>query len=87
MIEPDIDFKEGDLNLRLEETAVEGGYDIKLSLDYSTSSIVVSLSPLSEYQNPFQGRFSFIIQNNGYKTVGCPGGIDECLEVIISVTG
>ncbi len=83
LIEPNTGFSEGNLHMILEETPIEDEYLMRLYLDYSDSNINISLSPASQFQNPFQGRFSFSIENKGY--VSCATG--ECLEVTIDVAG
>ena len=84
MIEPETDFTEGDLHLFLKETAIEGEYDMKLFLDYNDINVDLSLGHSSEFQNPFQGRFSFSIKNNG-EPAGCTGNCP--VEVVVEVTG
>jgi len=80
LIEPDIEFSEGDLNLKLQPTAIEGEYTMMLYLDYR--NINVSLHTDSAYQNPFQGRFSFSIKNEYITTCDST----ECPRVSIRVT-
>lgn len=72
-------FNEGDLKLELKTTAIEDEYDMTLSFDYSGKEDI-SLS--GNYQNPFQGRYSFSIRNVGTKTCGS----EECVGVDITVT-
>lgn len=79
LMETGIEFEEGDLKLKLDETATEGEYEMKLYMDYNEKNVDVSLA--GDYQNPFQGRFSFSIKNNGYDCfIDCPVG------VVITVT-
>jgi len=85
MMENDTDFTEGDLHQFLTETAIEGEYDIMLYLGYTAGNVDLKLSPQSQFQNPFQGRFSFTIKNQGYP---CPATVTDCpIEVEITVTG
>lgn len=82
VMEPDTEFTEGDLKLKLARTAREDEYEMKLYFNYNEKNIDLSLS--GEYQNPFEGRYSFSIKNNGFPS-GC---ILNCpLEVEITVTG
>lgn len=83
MMEPDTLFNEGDLSLELKTTAIEDEYDMALSFDYNSKNIDIVVTPNA---NPFQGRFSFTIKNNGYKTTNCPQP-GECLEVGITIQG
>jgi len=78
MIENDTVFSEGDLRILLEETGMVDEYNMQIYSDYSEKNIELSLE--GDYQNPFQGRFSFSIKNNGYECKECP------LEISILVT-
>ncbi|MBL7100475.1 MAG: hypothetical protein ISS23_00810 [Nanoarchaeota archaeon] len=80
MIENDTEFTEGDLYLSLKETGIAEEYNIQLYLDYSEQNVNLSLE--GDYQNPFQGRFSFSIKNSG--TTTCNGA--ECPGISIMVT-
>lgn len=79
LMETGTQFSEGDLQMEIDETATEGEYEMKLRLDYNGK---VDLSLAGDYENPFQGRYSFSIKNNGY-----PSGCIDCpVNVMITVT-
>ncbi len=83
LMEPDIVFTRGDLNLELKSTPIEGEYDMTLFFDYTDKAVDLVLS--GDFQNPLQGRFSITIRNNGYKTE-CGDLGPECLEIGLIVT-
>ncbi|MBM3199693.1 hypothetical protein FJZ53_02060 [Candidatus Woesearchaeota archaeon] len=78
MIEPRMDFSEGDLKMRLDTTAVEGEYEMNVYFDYNSR---YDIKLTGEYDNPLQGRYSLSIKNKGYAQ-GCA----DCLpEIEINV--
>lgn len=63
MMDPDTDFKEGNLNLNLESTALAEEYKMVLSLDYS-NSIDIALAEKS--LNQLIGTYALSIEHLGY---------------------
>ena len=62
LMEPNVDFTEGFLNIKLLETNVEDQYELQLSLDYED---LCDLLLESTYSNPFSGDYNLLVQNTG----------------------
>lgn len=70
LMEPNIQFQEGSLNILLEPTETEEEYKLNLELDYNN---LFSISLDSQYNNPLKGKYGLSIQHSGtYDTKGNP---------------
>lgn len=62
LIEPNIQFEEGSLNILLKTTETEDEYEINLELDYSNN---LNINLISQYNNPFRGKYGLSIEHSG----------------------
>ena len=69
MMEPDIVFKEGVLNIKLSETSVIDEYIMELWLDYSS---LADLTVVSEVGSELEGRFSLGAEHTSDYTDNLP---------------
>lgn len=60
--ETGIDFKEGPLILTNEETNVKDEYLLSIKLNYTN---IISLELESDFQNPFKGTYSMLVEHTG----------------------
>ncbi len=68
MMEPGINFPEGALNLRLDETIIEDEYNIIISMNYSGMADL----NVDGSSRTFKGRYNLIITHTGEFTNGEP---------------
>jgi len=71
MMEPNITFDEGTLNLRLDETIIEEQYDIIIAMNYTGAAdlIIEDNNPTG----PFKGRYNLVITHTGnFNELGVP---------------
>ncbi len=63
LMEPGVEFQEGPLTLKLNETIIENEYEIRIMMNYTNTAnlTIASGSPIG----PYQGRFSLIITHTG----------------------
>ncbi len=63
LMEPGIEFKEGSLTLKLNETMIEDEYEMRIMMNYTNTAnlTIASGSPTG----PYQGRFSLIVTHTG----------------------
>lgn len=77
LIEPDIEFEEGPINILLEKTETEGEYLMNLELDYSN---IAKIQLESQFNNPFKGKYGFSIEHSGTYTDNKPNIILKISE-------
>lgn len=63
LMEPDIEFKEGNLKLKLAKTIVVDEYEQSITIEYANANIKL----VSKLANPFVGTYSMVIENIGYE--------------------
>ena len=66
--EPGVDLREGVLTLKLEETRTEGRYNMTIETQYNG----IDLNLTSQFNNPFTGKFSVLVQHSGRFTANKP---------------
>ena len=64
LMEPDLEFKEGNLKLMLAKTIVADEYELSITMEYSNANIKL----VSNLANPFVGTYSMAIENAGYES-------------------
>ena len=64
LMEPDIEFKEGNLKLMLAKTIVAGEYEQSITMEYKNANIKL----ISSFASPFVGAYSMVIENAGYQS-------------------
>jgi hypothetical protein len=79
MIEPDVIIKEGVLTMLLASTPVTDKYRISVNLTYKNT---IDLTLVSNYQNPFAGRYSVSVRHTGNFTPG-PVTDKPVIELVI----
>ncbi|MFH1332082.1 MAG: hypothetical protein ABIH63_02240 [archaeon] len=71
MMEPGINFQEGTLNLKLDETIIEDQYNIIIAMNYTGLADVVT--PENAPKGPFKGKYNLVITHTGdFDTAGTP---------------
>jgi len=68
MMEPGINFEEGALNLRLQETIIEDEYDIIISMNYSGMADI----DIDGSSRTFKGKYNLVITHTGVFTDDTP---------------
>lgn len=69
MMEPNIEFQEGALNLRMNETIIEDQYEMIITMKYKGfADLIIEGSNAG----PFKGKYSMIITHKGAFTDGTP---------------
>lgn len=71
MMEPNINFQEGALNLRLDETIIEGQYNAIIAMNYTGVADLEILQGGSS--GPFKGKYNFVVTHTGeFNAEGIP---------------
>ncbi|MDD5331844.1 MAG: hypothetical protein PHE43_03425 [Candidatus Nanoarchaeia archaeon] len=71
MMEPDIVFREGPVNMELKQSIIEDEYVINLELNY-TGFTDLEFSENIQYGNPFIGTYSMTIEHGGFNDEDLP---------------
>ncbi len=80
ILEPDVPIKEGVLSLLEAKTPVVSEYVLSIRLNYED---YVDLQLQSDFQSPFSGRYSALVQHTGSYTTGDSGETYPIIKIKI----
>ncbi len=63
MMEPGINFEEGTINLRLDETIIEDQYNLIMAMNYTGVADILVLE--GDPKGPFKGKYNLVIKHTG----------------------